>query len=92
MSHFYGTLRGNRGEATRCGSKASGLTTHAASWAGSVVSTVFEHTDKDGNVEDWVDVSLAPWRGSGSNVMLYRGPISGRDAFEFISDGIEAIR
>jgi hypothetical protein len=34
MSHFYGTLKGEAGPATRRGSKNSGLTTEAASWAG----------------------------------------------------------
>ena len=36
MSHFYGTLQGNRGEATRCGTKNSGLVTYAASWSGAI--------------------------------------------------------
>ena len=92
MSHFYGTVQGNRGEATRGGSKNSGLITHTASWSGSVVSNAFEHKDKDGVKEDWVEVSLSPWRGNGNRVLLYRGPISGRDAFDFISDGVEALR
>lgn len=32
MAEFYGRLRGNRGEATRCGSRASGITATAQSW------------------------------------------------------------
>ena len=32
MAHFYGRLQGNRGEATRCGSKDSGIHTTAESW------------------------------------------------------------
>jgi len=36
MSHFYGTLQGNRGEATRCGTKKSGIETYAASWKGAI--------------------------------------------------------
>lgn len=36
MSHFYGTVQGNRGEATRGGSKNSGMDTATASWEGSV--------------------------------------------------------
>lgn len=36
MSAYYGRLQGSRGEATRCGSKASGITATAESW-GSVI-------------------------------------------------------
>jgi len=32
MSHFYGTVQGHRGEATRCGAKSSGLTSTANGW------------------------------------------------------------
>ena len=36
MAQFRGTVRGDRGEASRQGSKASGLHASAASWAGAV--------------------------------------------------------
>ncbi len=65
MSHFYGTLQGNRGEATRCGSKASGVTTYAAGWGGAVRVTVYE---QDG--EDRYSVSLTPWQSSGGQSRL----------------------
>ena len=32
MSHFYATLNGSRGEATRAGTKQSGLTANAFGW------------------------------------------------------------
>ena len=32
MSHFYGSMEGSRGEATRCGTKSSGLSIHARGW------------------------------------------------------------
>ena len=32
MAHFYGTTQGHRGEATRCGTKNSGLTATANGW------------------------------------------------------------
>lgn len=42
MSHFYSSIRGNRGPATRCGSKASGITAEATGWdIGGVVCTTF---------------------------------------------------
>ena len=37
MSMFYGTVEGNRGEATRCGSAQSGIRASAQSWDGSVI-------------------------------------------------------
>ena len=32
MSHFYASMQGNRGEATRCGSKQSGIDAHIRGW------------------------------------------------------------
>lgn len=32
MSHFYSTLKGNKGGATRCGSKSSGIVANAFGW------------------------------------------------------------
>jgi len=32
MSHFYGSMQGSRGEATRCGTKNSGFTAHIRGW------------------------------------------------------------
>ena len=32
MSHFYGNMKGNRGEITRCGAKSSGLRAHVRGW------------------------------------------------------------
>ncbi len=32
MAHFYGSVEGSRGEATRCGTKNSGITAHARGW------------------------------------------------------------
>ena len=47
MSHFYGTIRGQAGQATRRGSKSSGLTTEAASWNGVVRVTLDHRNEKD---------------------------------------------
>ena len=46
MSTFYGTLQGCRGEATRCGSRASGIKASAQSWDGSII-TELSYTDDD---------------------------------------------
>ena len=32
MSHFYASIDGNRGQATRCGSKDSGIRGHIRGW------------------------------------------------------------
>lgn len=75
MAHFYGTLRGSRGGATRGGTKQSGLTTSTASWEGAVQVQAYEK-----NGVDYVMVSLTPWRGAGVNRVLYDGPISGEES------------
>lgn len=73
MSHFYGTLQGNRGEASRGGSKDSGITSYTASWRGAVRVRLY--------VKDSVDmayVELVPWQGQGTNQLLYDGPVAGQ--------------
>jgi len=76
MSQFYGTIDGqSRTTATRRGSKASGIVTHAASWDGAVRVTVHDR----GGV-DWATVELVPWHGAGTHRVLYDGPVSGEDA------------
>ena len=72
MSHFYGTLQGARGEATRRGRKTTGLTTTAASWKGAVRVTL-THAEETGR--DVAEVRLVPWHGSGVDRLLYRGPV-----------------
>ena len=32
MSHFYSRIKGSRGEATRCGTKSSGIRANATGW------------------------------------------------------------
>ncbi len=67
MSHFYGTLQGNRGEATRCATKSSGLTAQAAGWRGCIEVRV-EHDPDTG--KDVFTVHLTPWKGSGGSRKL----------------------
>lgn len=45
MSALYGSLIGNRGMATRLGTKASGIKVSAQSWSGSVITSM--DLDKD---------------------------------------------
>jgi len=71
MSYFYGTLKGNRGEATRCGSKESGMETHCASWQGAI--RCFAYAREDGI--DCVTIERILWHGRGKYKLLYDGPI-----------------
>ena len=80
MSHFYGTLRGNRGPATRCGTKASGVVTHAAGWSGCVKVRVF-HNDADDR--DHFEVWLTPWKCSGGqSTLLAAGLLDSKEGVE----------
>lgn len=72
MAHFYGTLHGARGPASRLGHKSSGLETVAASYQGAVKVRLY---GRDGT--DMAEVRLTPWQGSGSSRVLYDGPVSG---------------
>ncbi len=70
MSHFYGTLQGTRGNATRCGDKKSGLQTVAASWAGAIRVYLYR---KPGETFDRYTVRADPWYGVGDSALLAQG-------------------
>lgn len=55
MSTFYGMVQGNRGAATRGGSRASGFKSSVQSWDGSIITQM--SYDKDDNL--MVDVSYS---------------------------------
>lgn len=74
MSHFYGTLQGNRGEVTCGGSSDSGVSARAASWQGCGCADVYFNEDKQ---EDWVRLSVKPWHGRGRSKVFYDGPVDG---------------
>lgn len=65
MARFYGTLRGNRGEATRMGTPTSGLTTYAAGWRGAIRVRVFASGDVDRFI-----VERVPWMSSGGRTTV----------------------
>ena len=69
MSHFYGTIKGQaNSEATRCGSKSSGLSTYAAGWGGAIHVRLYELDGKDHFV-----ISQVPWQGSGISKLIATG-------------------
>lgn len=72
MAHFYGTLQGARGEATRCGNRSSGVRTVAASWRGAIQVDVF-HNAETGS--DEFSVRMRPWHGAGCDREIARGLI-----------------
>lgn len=84
MAHFYATLRGNRGKASRLGTKSSGMHATVASWQGAVCVRLW-HDRATGT--DMAAVSLTPWHGAGDNVPLYAGPISGAKLRAIGADG-----
>jgi len=54
MSRFYGSMKGSRGETTRCGDRGHGITAHVRGWDLGCVATM----RVDANGEDIVDVYL----------------------------------
>jgi len=72
MSHFYGVLQGNRGQATRCGTKKSELRVTAASWQGAVEIRLWHDPETDKNM---VSVYKRSWHGAGIWKILYKGPV-----------------
>ena len=72
MARYRGTLRGCRGEASRLGHGASGLTTVAASWQGAVRVELYACGDRD-----FARVSLTRHHGAGVERLLFDGPVSG---------------
>ena len=75
MSHFYGTVQGNKGEASRGGTKESGLHTYCASWSGAIRCCAY--VDSDG--VDCVRVEKTTWCGEGEHKLLYDGVIGKED-------------
>lgn len=61
MAHFYGEIQGNKGEASRLGSKQSGFRTVAASWSGAIETYIYWDKDAKRNM---FSVYLIPWGGS----------------------------
>lgn len=70
MAHFYGTLRGSRGEASRLGTIVSGLSVNAASWAGSI-SVRLWHDEKAG--VDRFRICQEPHHGAGISETIAEG-------------------
>ncbi|MGE0576123.1 MAG: hypothetical protein AB7F22_07675 [Reyranella sp.] len=73
MAHFRGTVQGIRGQASRLGSKASGLEITANGWDGGVTVRLYERNGKD-----WARITLTGGSGySGAQFDIFNGPIDG---------------
>lgn len=57
MATFYGTIQGNRGEATRLGSYDSGFRASAQSWNGSVI-TYLKYAKMEESDEDKLNIEI----------------------------------
>lgn len=71
MAHFYGTVQGAGGMASRLGGANTGLRTRAASWQGAIT---VELSIRNG--VDWAHVAMDTHGGAGRNRVLYSGPIN----------------
>lgn len=80
MAHFYGQLKGSRGETTRCGTRISGIWAKVKSWDSTVQVTL---SDQDG--VDKFDIEIYPINGAdqskislvinGEEFVYYKGKI-----------------
>jgi hypothetical protein len=66
MSRFYAEIQGNRGEATRMGTPASGMYSHTRGW--DVGCRVSMHVDENG--EDVCDIYLTAGSNGGQSKYL----------------------
>lgn len=72
MAHFFGSIEGNRGKATRLGSRDSGMSATAAGWKGAIKTRIYHEEGVDHYV-----VELIPWQSSGGNTqVLARGVLN----------------
>lgn len=70
MARFYGTVQGQRGEATRLGH--SGLTSTTRSYAGSVIVMMYLERDVE-----YVRIGVGERSTSCIDYTLYDGPVKG---------------
>lgn len=71
MAEYYATTKGNKGQATRCGTAKSGIETTTASWKGAIRTTI----KKNKKGEDIVTIEQIPWKGNGKSRTIYTGKI-----------------
>ena len=70
MAHFYGTVEGSNGKASRLGSAGSGIVVQAASYSGGIEVRLF---NQDG-VDKFV-VKHIYWEGEGVSRIIAEGEV-----------------
>ena len=78
MSYFYGTVKGGRSEATRQGTKTSGLVSHSASMEGAV-KVVLSYDDTLEKVVASISLTTWPYANAGVDRHLMTLPIDGSE-------------
>lgn len=71
MAKFMGTVRGERGEATRLGHGS--MTVVAASWKGAVECHMYAD-ERSGEIR--VNIRTKPWHGTGEHKLIFDGRLS----------------
>ena len=71
MSALYSSIKGCRGEATRCGSKSSGVRASVQSWQGSLIS----YMDLDDNENLIITLKTSGGSSSYGNETIFRGSL-----------------
>lgn len=79
MSHFYASIQGSRGEATRQGTPASGITGHVRGWHSGV--EVVGNVSDDGT--DYFDV-FATWGSTPRGQRVYLGTVKRTDREQLV--------
>jgi hypothetical protein len=88
MAHFYGRLQGNRGEATRCGVKSSGIMATVETWE-SVLRV--DQDFRDGRNEAYVGLQ-GKYGGTVLGFFLEGDLIVKHGSDDTVSDAIENVR
>lgn len=71
MASLYGSLQGCRGEATRCGSKSSGVRASVQSWQGSLIS----YMDLDDNENPIITLKTSEGSSGYGNETIFIGSL-----------------
>lgn len=72
MAHFYGTIKGMKGEASRLGGKTNGMRTVAASCSGAIVTHLGHNSATE---KDTFEVRMESHHGSGDYMVLATGDV-----------------
>lgn len=80
MAQFYGTVQGTRGEASRLGTRTSGIRTRACSWAGAIEVYVSE----DVHGVERFSVTMVQHQGEGDYRVLAEGKVGDASSVVFL--------